>query len=261
MKLKELYKDTYEGKTLIAIGNKTESIYQTAGNRIGFDRFYVLLDNEWYRLHHCDSCHDNVMLALEEKDFLLFNAYDSLPEGFFENYKYLNMSGGSFHTDDTNVYLSADQIYARKKKEPELTIHEKAKALTPEGAEYLGDETQFDKKDMDMEKYEYSFLFDNCIGEDEHFGWGYGTYSDYGDYKGAPDPEYHWWRRPKPDYKPEEEELVEPECKETVSKQRRKLFNEWYTGITGGDTLPESGECQVYSSFCQMAITFSNKGK
>jgi len=80
MKLEELYRTEHEGKTLIAIGNGSSEIESVGRERIGRDKFYISTSGKW--VAEATGSATQFLYALEEKDFDLFDAYDSLPEGF-----------------------------------------------------------------------------------------------------------------------------------------------------------------------------------
>jgi len=131
------------------------------------------------------------------------------------------------------------------------------------GCEYLGRET-----DLTVEDFFDSFLYSpvkatnpaSVINALREGLWCDGVSCGFE----AIDSDWHWFRKPK------KEEVVHDASVEfdipTLLRggalhdknQNRVLFVEWYKRHTGLQ-LPTKGDCEVYSTFCQMAKTISKK--
>ena len=123
MILEELYRTEHEGKTLIAIGNGSEELGKFREERLGSLPFYLLDGDSPKR--GFSGRNSTMSYALEEKDFDLFNAYKSLPEGYEmvgygdgsmpeEGYDYFYLNDeGEWKPRGRNYLLRKVTIYSR----------------------------------------------------------------------------------------------------------------------------------------------------
>ena len=132
MKLEELNNE-YKGedgeiKNIIPLGNVgTQELYKTVKKRLGDNKLYRLTVDGWEI--DVSGCYPESIYGIEERDKLLFEAYDRLKEGWemigygdsslvesgYEYFVYDNRSNEFFK--HIHRSLIPQQIYARRKKE------------------------------------------------------------------------------------------------------------------------------------------------
>ena len=150
---------------IIPIGGGSDILYQSLNERLGVNAVYYLSGVKW--ISRASGRLNNHIYGLSRKDFVLFNAYDVLREGWemigYGNnidhaeegyeYSYLNTLATEF-TESDKLKFFDDVIYARRKKEvkePELIVEVGKQYIRRDGRIYepVEHNTDVDKISMD----------------------------------------------------------------------------------------------------------------